>query len=527
MVKSSRRRQGGVVAIVVLLVGACGGGDGPEDEASGDAGSETLIGEEPSPEAAESDSTPTPERAAETVIIDEAEPPVGSDASTGSADAATDAPPFPVTIEHRFGSTTIESEPVRVLSLGNGEEDVLISLGVMPIALAGTFPTQTFTVWPWAQDEYDALLAETGGPEPVVLQFGTGIPFEQIATLEPDVIVAVNSIIEEADYELLSEIAPTVTRPDGYRYFGIPLREWTEIVATAVGRQDRVEQVIDDLDAGFDRARAAHSQFEGATATVAFYSAQSGNIATYPPDDFRHQFLRDLGFEVSEELDRLAGDERFVILSAELIDTIDADVVVWVPGSAIDINATRDLPVREALLTAAQRRSEVVADTLVSNALTNYSPLSVEFVIEELVPELALAADGDPETVAVSAEVLYEDGEFVPTTDEQEAIEVFQMVFDSTVPIEDKSRFVEDFDALRPTFDEFAALADALGDITAEVVRASTDGDTVTVVYNAIAGGEPAIDGLDARLRKVDGVWMVLRDDLCRAVAAAGIVCPS
>ena len=43
----------------------------------------------------------------------------------------TDA--FPVTIEHAFGSTTIEKEPQRVATLGWSDQDHVAALGVVPV----------------------------------------------------------------------------------------------------------------------------------------------------------------------------------------------------------------------------------------------------------------------------------------------------------------------------------------------------------------------------------------------------------
>ena len=62
--------------------------------------------------------------------------------STGSTDTP-DAPPkavsdvdagaFPVTIEHAYGETTIEQEPKRIATLGWSDQDVVLSLGVVPV----------------------------------------------------------------------------------------------------------------------------------------------------------------------------------------------------------------------------------------------------------------------------------------------------------------------------------------------------------------------------------------------------------
>ena len=39
---------------------------------------------------------------------------------------------FPATVEHQFGTTTIDEEPQRVVSVGLTEQDVLLQLGVDP-----------------------------------------------------------------------------------------------------------------------------------------------------------------------------------------------------------------------------------------------------------------------------------------------------------------------------------------------------------------------------------------------------------
>ena len=51
------------------------------------------------------------------------------DSAASSTEAEADA--FPVTIEHAFGSTTIEQEPTRVATLGWGDQDHVAALGVV------------------------------------------------------------------------------------------------------------------------------------------------------------------------------------------------------------------------------------------------------------------------------------------------------------------------------------------------------------------------------------------------------------
>ncbi len=108
-----------------------------------------------------------------------------------------------VTITHLFGKTVIKQPPKRVVSAGFTEQDDLLALGVVPIAVTNWWGDQPFAVWPWAQ-------SKLGDARPVVLNLDNGIQVDQIAGLKPDLIVAINAGLDADTYQKLSAIAPTV-----------------------------------------------------------------------------------------------------------------------------------------------------------------------------------------------------------------------------------------------------------------------------------------------------------------------------
>ena len=55
-----------------------------------------------------------------------------------------------------FGQTTIKQPPKRVVSAGYTEQDDLLAVGVVPIAVTNWFGDQPFAVWPWAQPKLGA-----------------------------------------------------------------------------------------------------------------------------------------------------------------------------------------------------------------------------------------------------------------------------------------------------------------------------------------------------------------------------------
>jgi iron complex transport system substrate-binding protein len=381
--RSSRSTRAAAVLVgASLLVAACGGDDDESSEpaATADASSAGSTTTDPD----ESGPT-TPTTAATT----------GPDATDTTVAATESADQFPVTIEHKYGEITIDADPQRVVSVGFAEHDGLLALGVMPVGVRDWYGDQPFGTWPWAQDEL-------GDHEPELLA-PTELNFEQIAALEPDLIVGISSGMTEEDYATLSAIAPTLAQPGEYVDYGTPWQEAFQITARAVGRTAEADALLADLDEKFATAREDHPEFEGSTAAVAFtFEALPG---AYSSQDNRSQILIDLGFVVPPEFDELAGDAFYFSVSQEELATLDQDVIVWVVSNEAGYEAVRAEPLRPTMRAYTEGR-EVVADPLLSGAFSHASVLSLDFVLDELVPELALAVDGDPSTVVPSAELL-------------------------------------------------------------------------------------------------------------------------
>jgi iron complex transport system substrate-binding protein len=232
---------------------------------------------------------------------------------------------FPVTVEHALGETTIEKQPERVTTIGWGNQDVALALGVAPVGV----DDQTWSmdgsdglgVYEWTLDAYDAL----GADEPVVFSTADGTDFEAIADTQPDIILAGYSGVTEEEYATLSEIAPTVAYPDAAW-----LTPWRDVILTdsaALGLADEGEALVDSLEQQVEEA-TADSSFEGKKAAFFYMSAADlSTISIYGQGDSRTAFLADLGFDLPE----LAGDidTFYQDISAENADQLaDVDVIV-------------------------------------------------------------------------------------------------------------------------------------------------------------------------------------------------------
>lgn len=299
-----------------------------------------------------------------------------------------------VRIEHKFGATEILGVPERVVTVGLSEQDPVLALGVRPVGVRDWYGDYRYATWPWAQDDL-------GDIRPEVLP-AAELAFERIAVLEPDLIVGTYSGITENEYRTLAQIAPTLAQSGEYPDYAMPWQEQTRMIGRALGRPDRAEARIAEVEAQFAAARAAHPEFDGATALLA-QEGEPGQYDVLSSTSSRGSFLTSLGFGVPGEIAALIGDggQEFVAVSAEQLQLLDADVLVWQAGTESGPAFTaglRDDPLYQRLRVAREGRDVFVTDKVAAGALTWSTVLSIPFAIDALVPMLAGAVDGDPTT---------------------------------------------------------------------------------------------------------------------------------
>jgi len=329
----------------------------------------------------------------------------GDDGSTDAASTTTraaggdDAPAvesdaFPVTIEHAFGSTEVESEPQRVVSVGYTEQDALLALGVIPVGITDWYGDQPFGTWPWAQD----LL---GDAEPELLSIADGFELERIARLDPDLIIGTNAGIEADTYEDLAAIAPTIAHPDGGDGYFSAWDTQTLMIGKAVGRGDAAQELVDEVKAEYAAVAEEHPEWEGVKATFLQNAFYEGEAIAYQ-DGLSTDFLTDLGFEIPSELDAFEGEEdgSQAYIPLEQLSVLDAsDVLIWGTEKPSDRDALEEQPLYDALEEVEDGKL-VFTDGITAGAIYFTSVLSLPYVLEHLVPALesTLAGDG-PATI--------------------------------------------------------------------------------------------------------------------------------
>lgn len=306
----------------------------------------------------------------------------------GSPQANDPAPPrdrggaFPVTIEHKYGSTTIEAEPQRVVTVGLSDHDVVLALGVVPVGVRKWYGDYERGVWPWAEK----LL---GDAEPAVLG-SEELNFEQIAALNPDVILGLYSGLEDGEYEKLSQIAPTVAQSGEHADFGAPWQLMTRVAGQALGKAAEADTLVEEIEGRFHAIRGDHPEFEGVELAYAgVYGDEKFYVET--EGSTRVQILLELGFTIPAELAALGADKFYHDLSPERLDLLDQQIVLWEPADVSQMPAVERNALYQGLAVAREDREVFLTDPVIAGAMAHSTVLSLPLVLDDLVPKLAAA----------------------------------------------------------------------------------------------------------------------------------------
>lgn len=324
MHSGSDRRLACVVAVLALTLAGCGAGDTPPPDSPPDAG-----------------------------------------ASAGG---------FPVTVEHSLGSTTIEREPSRIVTLGATDADIVLALGVEPVGIRSPYGFER-GVGPWAEDEL------TGSP--TVL--GREIDYETVAALEPDLIVNVFADGEQAAHDILTRIAPTVALPSGARPFAPTWQDSTRLIAQSLGRPADGERLVEGTEDYLAIVAAANPEYAGATLT--YLDVQAGQAYVGSQDATAVELMGELGFQSVPFVRDLSPDRTQNLVSPELISEVDADVLLVYSIGSTDEEAVTSTPGLADLDAVRDDRTYFLPDL----SLSAPSVLSIPYGIDALVPFLQAA----------------------------------------------------------------------------------------------------------------------------------------
>ncbi|WP_197287646.1 iron-siderophore ABC transporter substrate-binding protein [Streptomyces apocyni] len=303
--------------------------------------------------------------------------------SAGKAKESAGSEAFPVTVEHKYGSTEIKEEPKKVVTLGLSDQDAVLALGVKPVGAVDWFKEDPYGKWPWAKDKW-------GSDKPTIVGERDEYNMEKIAALKPDLIIAQYSGMKKEQYDTLSKIAKVVAQPKDHADYAAPWQTMTQQIGKALGKEDEAKKKIADIDAKFKAVRDKHPEYAKQTLAVAD-SFEAGKYSGFTKTDPKAIFFSELGFKLNPEIDKLAKPGWNVAeLSAEKLDVLDTDRLVWVTSSTEANDRIKAEPLYKKLKVSQEKRDLFVPyqDPDVGAAFSFNTVLSIPYAIEEIEPLL-------------------------------------------------------------------------------------------------------------------------------------------
>ncbi|KJF23235.1 iron-siderophore ABC transporter substrate-binding protein [Rhodococcus sp. AD45-ID] len=304
--------------------------------------------------------------------------------STAASTASAEAGAFPVTVDHAYGSTTIDAEPMRIVTIGWSSQDSVLALNKVPVAMESfSGDGVENNILPW-----DASLLN--GATPVLMTTNPDVPFEQILALDPDLILAVYSGITAEKYQRLSDIAPTVAFPD--QPWDTAWDKQMSMIGAALGQPARAQELIDDTGAYFKRQAAEHPQFEGKTATYAMRTDEG--LIVFCNTDPRIRLLGQLGLKTSPGVDAVctSGDSS-VSVGMESIETLDADVFILVDADGTNLDKLMAFGPFANMTSVSNGRIVRLVGMDYAMATSAPTVLSVPYAFDEFIAQLSGALD--------------------------------------------------------------------------------------------------------------------------------------
>ncbi|MBD0323360.1 MAG: ABC transporter substrate-binding protein [Aldersonia sp.] len=296
-------------------------------------------------------------------------------AGCGGDNGSGDHSGHSTTIDHAFGQTTIEGVPTRVVALGSQWLDASESLGVTPVGyIDNVSMTNGGAPVPWKPD---SLQSSTK----IDVQ---GVIEEQVAALDPDLILAPGFGADKSMLDKLNSLAPTIPTLSTSQ-----VDKWEDQV-TVLGKvfhkEDEATKVIDDLGSRIDAIKQQNPSLDGKSFLTAYLASPTQLMVLADPNDGASELFTRLGMQLPQKLVDEAGSAGRIPLSPERIADLNTDLLVATAAPGME-QTFKTLP-GYADLPAARNGTLVFLDITSGTGLNVPTPLSLPYVLDRLEPTL-------------------------------------------------------------------------------------------------------------------------------------------
>ncbi len=271
--------------------------------------------------------------------------------------------------------------------MGYTDDQAVLAFGIKPVGMVDQYPNPVGQVpdintqWPWVKDKWGDTR-----PEVVMKNGDAGPNFEKIASLRPDLIIAVYSEVDQAAYDKLSKIAPTVGRTKTEKEpFSAPWQDNAVHIAKALGKETEGKELVRGIQERLDAAKKANPDFADQKAVALSWYKDA--VHPFTSTDVRGQLVTGSGFTYQTEIDKVADGNFSTQLSPERIDLIDVDRIFVINDKA-DTEALKKFELFANLPAVKNGKVSYLLDSegpAIGAAMSQGTLLSLPYAIDELV----------------------------------------------------------------------------------------------------------------------------------------------
>ncbi|MGG6269530.1 iron-siderophore ABC transporter substrate-binding protein [Leptolyngbya sp. AN03gr2] len=275
-------------------------------------------------------------------------------------------------VQHELGESCIPRHPKRVIVMDQEGLEILVALGIQPIA--STIPNRVASKFSLLQDQVGAIadLGKDGQPN-----------LEKIVQLHPDLILG--TFITPQSYSLLSQIAPTVS----IEYSQTGWKQTLLEVADVVDRRFEAEKRLRDYQQRIEMMKAKVGSLK--ICIMRFYTdlqftqfLNQNSFAVSVLDDTKVLTIP----AIQRQIQQIPNSEYgYVNVSLERIDLLEADAIFVAldPGAEKNFQIYQNSSLWQTLDVAKARR----VYTVDSGYWIFGNVLSANEILKDLVKHLA------------------------------------------------------------------------------------------------------------------------------------------
>lgn len=305
----------------------------------------------------------------------------------GLPNTATDASAACRIFQHPFGETTLCGQPTKIIALDPPALDMLLSLDIQPIGLAGAKANG------YDQDQTVVGAPQLGAEVEGVSYFGdrlTSRPIyvgtlhtpslESILALKPDLIVG--RYVNEAQYATMSKVAPVLP-------LNTDQTDWQQdflLLAETLDRTPQAQQVMERYEQKIAAAKTALSPINQNATALILDMIDLGQITILTTDNYMGGLLEKLGFQLMVP-ESPTSSTGIAPISVEYLPQMTPDLIMVLERGSLSAPIKRQWatnPILQSVKNQAQHF--LFADFYLWATLEG--PLGAEYMIDDLQAQL-------------------------------------------------------------------------------------------------------------------------------------------